>query len=80
LHSLQRQNKIALFPEATENYTRQLYLTKTDDDITCAIESFAVQQAAWSAMPTSNNPDINIEYSCAIQEKLTEKRRQAMAN
>jgi len=46
LHSLQRQNKIALFPEATENYTRQLYLTKTDDDITCAIESFAVQQAA----------------------------------
>jgi len=43
----------------------------------CAVESFnyAVQQADWSAMPTSSNPNINIEYSSTIKEKLTEKRK-----
>jgi len=48
---------------------------KTDDDITCAVERFnhAVQQAAWSATPTSNS-EIHIEYSSAIKEKIVEKR------
>jgi len=32
------------------------------------------------ATPTSNNLDMNIEYSSAIKEKLTEKNSQAMAN
>jgi len=48
---------------------------KTDDDITGAIESFnyAIQQIAWSATPTSSNPDI--EYSPVTKEKLAEKRK-----
>jgi len=33
------------------------------------------QQMAWSATSTSSNPDINIEYSSAIKEKLIEKRK-----
>jgi hypothetical protein len=48
-----------------------------DDDITRAIKSFnyVVQQTTWSATPTSSNPDVNIEYSCTIKEKLGEKRK-----
>jgi hypothetical protein len=40
---------------------------KTDDDMTRAIENFnyTVQQTAWSAIPTSSKPNINIEYSPA---------------
>jgi hypothetical protein len=35
----------------------------------------AVQYAAWSATPTSSNLDIDIEYSCAIKEKLAERKK-----
>jgi len=33
---------------------------------------YTIQQAVWSVTPTSN-PDINIEYSFAIKEKLAQK-------
>jgi len=50
---------------------------KIDDDITHAVKSFnyAIYQAAWTAMPTNSNPDIDIKYSSGIKEKLTEKRK-----
>jgi len=35
----------------------------------------AVQQAAWSATPTSSNSEINIEYSPALKEKLWQANR-----
>jgi hypothetical protein len=74
MHSLQCQNKLALFPGVTEDCIRQLY---TDNDISRAVESFknAVQQASWSVMLISSNPHINNEYSSAIKEKLAEKKK-----
>jgi len=64
---------MALFSEATEDYTG--LLLKTDYDIICAVESFnyAVQQAIWKAMLTSSNPDSNIEYSCSTN-KISRKK------
>jgi len=35
--------------------------------------TIAIQQAAWNVTPSSSNPDINIEYSSAIKEKLSKK-------
>jgi hypothetical protein len=59
-------------------------LSKTDDDIKYrAVKSFncGVQQTIWSAMPISSSPDINVEYTSAIKEKLTKKEvMQAIAN
>jgi len=44
---------------------------KTDDDISYSIERFnyAVQQAAWSATPTSSNSEIYVEYSRQSKKK-----------
>jgi len=48
-----------------------------DNDIIGAVESFnyAVQEATWNTRSISSNPDMNIEYSSAIKEKLAEKRK-----
>jgi len=48
---------------------------KIDDDITSAVESFnyTIQEATWNA--TTNNLDINIEYSSAVKEKLVKKEK-----
>jgi len=34
-----------------------------------------MQQAAWSATPTSGNSEIHIEYLSANKEKIAEKRK-----
>jgi len=58
----------------SRSYWRLYWTTpqKIDDylHITCTIEGIkcAVQQAVWSATPTNNNPEINIEYSSAIKK------------
>jgi len=48
---------------------------KIDDDIASAVESFnyTIQEATWNA--TTNNPDINIEYSFAVKVKTSKKRK-----
>jgi len=48
---------------------------RTDDDITCAIESFN----NWSTTLISSNSKINIEYSLAIKEKGSRKKGASQA-
>jgi len=79
VNSLQRQNRTALFPELLRTTLDYSILLKTDNDITYTVEGFnhAAQQATWSAMPISNNLEINIEYSMVIKEKLVEESKLA---
>jgi hypothetical protein len=75
------QNKQAYFQELLMITLENSVLLKIDNDILCAIESFnhAIQQAVWNATPMCGNLDIDIEYSSAIKDKVTEKK-QVVAN
>jgi hypothetical protein len=59
---------MALFPGVTKNYTQQLHTIKNRRRLVQLKALLSTDHR--SAMPTSNNPDINIEYSSAIKEKL----------
>jgi len=68
---------MALFPVTTPgklHWITPSYIS--DGNITCALQDFkqAVEQAAWYAMPTSDNSDIYMEYSPRVKEKLAEER------
>jgi len=72
-------NRMTLFPRATENYTRQLHsIENRRQHHLRAVEHFnhicttSMQQ---SAMPTSSNSEIHIEYSPAIKEKIAKKKK-----
>jgi len=73
LFSLQTEMTKPKFQELRATFDNSMLL-KIDDDITVRLKSLTMlYNRMWSAI--SNTPDINIEYSSATKEKLTEERK-----